>query len=98
MAQPYQLLNDTETVLRIADQAYIPPDPANRDRQEYDAWCAEGNVADPAPPLPEPPAPEPLKLPLAMPVEPMDAVPKVYLENMINPLIARLDALERKLG
>ena len=51
----YQLINDpmtcgiSETVLRVADQAYIPNDPANRDRAEYETWVAAGNVPDPPP-------------------------------------------------
>ena len=48
------------TILRIADQAHIPCDGANRDYQEYLTWEAEpGNDIDPPPPLPEPPPPEP---------------------------------------
>ena len=58
MAADYQQLRDatspaeiSSTVLRVADQAYIPDDPANRDRAEYSAWLAEGNTPDPpAPP------------------------------------------------
>jgi len=50
MAQPYQLVADSDAVLRVQDQAFIPDDPANRDRQEYDLWLAGGNTPDPAPP------------------------------------------------
>lgn len=59
MASDYQQIRDamtggiSESVLRRADNATIPPDPANRDRQEYEAWDAiEGNTPDPPDPLP----------------------------------------------
>jgi hypothetical protein len=48
----YQQMRDSTSVLRRADNATIPDDPANRDRQEYEAWLAEGNVPDPPDPLP----------------------------------------------
>ena len=44
-------------ILRLADNAFIPPDPANTDYAAYLAWLEAGNTPDPAP---EPPAPEPL--------------------------------------
>lgn len=44
---------DAGWVLRLADGAHIPPDPANRDRVEFLAWEAEGGVASPyVPPVP----------------------------------------------
>ncbi len=49
----YQLTTG-DTILRIADNAFIPPDPANTDYAAYVAWLDEGNTPEPAP---EPPAP-----------------------------------------
>ena len=61
MPQPYQLIAplpgmQMQTVQRIADGAFIPFDPANRDYQEYRAWLAAGNVPDPAPDQTQPTA------------------------------------------
>ena len=52
----YQLTTG-DTILRLADNAFIPPDPANRDFAAYLAWLEAGNTPDPAP---EPPAPQEL--------------------------------------
>ena len=50
----YKLLNyDDKIVLRIADEAYIPFDERNSDYQNYLLWLGEGNVPEPADPLPE---------------------------------------------
>ena len=48
----YQLTTG-DTILRIADNAFIPPDPANTDYAAYLAWLDEGNTPEPAP-EPEP--------------------------------------------
>jgi hypothetical protein len=55
----YQL-TATDVVIRTADQAHIPNDPANRDRDEYEQWLVDGGVPDPyVPPAPAVPDPAP---------------------------------------
>ena len=44
----YKLLQDPKTVLRKADNIFIPFDEANTDYQEYLAWVAEGNTPEEA--------------------------------------------------
>jgi hypothetical protein len=51
----YQLTTG-DTILRLADNAFIPPDPVNTDYAAYLAWVAAGNMPDPAP-MVAPPAP-----------------------------------------
>jgi len=43
----YQITSE-DCILRLADNAFIPPDPANTDYQAYLAWLAEGNEPLPA--------------------------------------------------
>jgi hypothetical protein len=49
----YQL-TASNCILRLADNAFIPPDPANTDYAAYLAWVEAGNTPEPAP---EPVAP-----------------------------------------
>ena len=51
----YQLTTG-DTILRIADNAFIPPDPANTDYAAYLAWVEAGNMPELAP-IVEPAAP-----------------------------------------
>jgi len=54
----YQLTSTDSMVIRTADGAGIPNDPANRDWVEYQAWLDDGGVPDPyVPPEPAPPQP-----------------------------------------
>jgi|688.fasta_scaffold05338_18 hypothetical protein len=49
-------LGDQQFIERLADNAFIPPDPANTDYQAYLEWVAQGGVPEPAPepePVPE---------------------------------------------
>lgn len=49
----YQLTSGS-LIVRKADQASIPADPANNDYQAYLAWLAAGNTPDPAPAVVKP--------------------------------------------
>jgi hypothetical protein len=63
MMAEYQLTATEASVIRTADQAFIPNDPANRDWQEYQQWLEAGGVPDPYVPPPEPePVPPPAEL------------------------------------
>jgi hypothetical protein len=44
----YKLTNDPNTILHVADNAFIPADIENSDYQAYLAWLAEGNTPLPA--------------------------------------------------
>jgi len=49
----YQLTTG-DTILRLTDNAFIPPDPANTDYAAYLQWVGQGGTPEPAP---APPAP-----------------------------------------
>ena len=50
----YKLIHNSDTVIRLADNAFIPADNGNRDYREYQEWLAAGNtpeLADLPPPV-----------------------------------------------
>mgnify|MGYP005993783961 FL=1 len=47
-------LTDTDIIIRIADKASIPADPANTDYAEYLEWVEAGNTATAADAIPDP--------------------------------------------
>ena len=47
-------LTDTDSIIRIADGASIPADPANTDYANYLEWVADGNTATAADAIPDP--------------------------------------------
>jgi hypothetical protein len=49
----YRLTN-SDVILRLADNAFIPANPQLADYQDYLAWLAAGNVPTPLPPEPPP--------------------------------------------
>jgi hypothetical protein len=50
----YQLTT-SNSIKRLADGAFIPPDPGNRDYRDYLDWLDAGNTPEPAPAPPPPP-------------------------------------------
>lgn len=44
----YQLTNNPNVILRIADMSWIPNDPQNTDYKKYLKWLAKGNIPLPA--------------------------------------------------
>jgi hypothetical protein len=48
MYKLHTTFRNEQSVIRLADNAFIPFDLANTDYQEYLKWVAEGNTPEPA--------------------------------------------------
>ena len=46
--QKNTITNTVSVVIRIADNAFIPFDPANTDAKEFAKWLSEGGIPEPA--------------------------------------------------
>lgn len=47
----YKLCKDSDVIKKTDAQGFVwwvPNDPGNRDRQDYEAWLAQGNTPEPA--------------------------------------------------
>jgi len=90
----YQLTT-TDSILRLADAAFIPPDPLNADYQRYLAWVNDGNTPEPAPAPPEPvPVPNWAALGDALVAE-LPILNKLAANPLFAALVGRLQTLRQ---
>ena len=81
----YQLTNST-TIIRLADSANIPADPANTDYANYLKWVEEGNV-----PLPYVEPPKPIPTVVTM----VQARLALHQMNLLEPVEIGISTLDR---
>src|SRR6478672_5129433 len=89
-------LDDKETLGNLTGPGvfFIPTDEANA---EYAQIVSEGMKVEEYV-APTPPPPVPVDLPPIMPTEPDHAAPKAYVDQEVARVLARIEALEARLG